>query len=588
MLIFTCICGVAHAQLQQVSYTTSLGAGGYESGGMVHIVVAGEAAASDIIGRNGATKLMAGFIPANFIDTETGLKRDSLALVALYDSMGGGEWSNASAWKAGDITTWEGVNIENLATDYPRVTGLSLTDQNLTGEVPQDILTMDALKDIDFSNNHIISLADLSSSTGYSSFDLSQNELTFASLEANADIPGINYQDQAPLTPPVDTLLSLGDSFDFEVNTDGTSNMYQWYRNNTAIPGAENSTYAIASINRDNQGEFYCEVTNDLVPNLTLRTDVFSVYVKAPVITGTVYDPQNNPLLNNGTATLFKVNSSGAYDTVSVQALDASGSFTYENLPWLDYILLATPDQGGASSLKPTYYTDNLLWEDATTLILDGSIAAFDIVANNTTTISGSGQAAVTGVFTGVGETGIANTPVMLWQASSNGQPDGILQGYELKAYTFTDSNGNFSFNNLTEGTYRIHMEYPGLPMDNNSAIDIAVSQYKQTTVSASIVDNMIFVNTETITGLDTKNVYPFKVYPNPMKDQLIIDWPQRQASDVEIVITDNLGKVAIRKQWDGQPISVEQLKGGIYYLHIVEKYTDDLTEPTVISLVKF
>ena len=53
---------------------------------------------------------------------------DSLALVDLYDSTNGNEWTNNTNWKNGTIDTWYGVTFED-----DRVTQLNLLNNNLTG-----------------------------------------------------------------------------------------------------------------------------------------------------------------------------------------------------------------------------------------------------------------------------------------------------------------------------------------------------------------------------------------------------------------------------------------------------------------------
>ncbi|MEN8194176.1 MAG: hypothetical protein ABFS12_15235, partial [Bacteroidota bacterium] len=39
------------------------------------------------------------------------LEQDSLALVALYDSTGGNNWTNNENWLTGPVSTWYGIKV---------------------------------------------------------------------------------------------------------------------------------------------------------------------------------------------------------------------------------------------------------------------------------------------------------------------------------------------------------------------------------------------------------------------------------------------------------------------------------------------
>jgi Leucine-rich repeat (LRR) protein len=73
-------------------------------------------------------------VPGNYFEA------DSLALVAIYNAMGGDNWS--SAWDLNnDVSSWNGVSVSN-----GRVTGLSLYNRNLTGSIPSEIGDLTALR----------------------------------------------------------------------------------------------------------------------------------------------------------------------------------------------------------------------------------------------------------------------------------------------------------------------------------------------------------------------------------------------------------------------------------------------------------
>ncbi|MFZ5517870.1 MAG: leucine-rich repeat domain-containing protein [Candidatus Zhuqueibacterota bacterium] len=59
------------------------------------------------------------------------LEQDSLALVALYDSTKGANWTNKTNWLSGSVDTWYGIVVSEN-----RVVAITLDQNNLTGHLP--------------------------------------------------------------------------------------------------------------------------------------------------------------------------------------------------------------------------------------------------------------------------------------------------------------------------------------------------------------------------------------------------------------------------------------------------------------------
>ena len=72
-------------------------------------------------------------------------EQDSLALVALYDSTDGANWTDNSNWLSGPVSTWFGVTV----TDN-RVSELILRQNNLVGTIPPEIGDLTELTMLDF------------------------------------------------------------------------------------------------------------------------------------------------------------------------------------------------------------------------------------------------------------------------------------------------------------------------------------------------------------------------------------------------------------------------------------------------------
>ena len=80
----------------------------------------------------------------------TGLERDSLALVSLYNSSNGPGWTNNTNWLSGPVSTWQGITVLN-----DRVNRIHLSENNLVGTLPVEIGNLDSLEELNLSKNAI-------------------------------------------------------------------------------------------------------------------------------------------------------------------------------------------------------------------------------------------------------------------------------------------------------------------------------------------------------------------------------------------------------------------------------------------------
>jgi len=74
---------------------------------------------------------------------------DSLALVALYESTGGPNWTERTGWLAAPVAEWAGVSVSPAG----RVTEVVLSANTLTGSLPAGLAGLDSLRVLDLSAN---------------------------------------------------------------------------------------------------------------------------------------------------------------------------------------------------------------------------------------------------------------------------------------------------------------------------------------------------------------------------------------------------------------------------------------------------
>ncbi len=76
---------------------------------------------------------------------------DSLALVQLYQATNGDNWTNNENWLQTNLDQWYGLNLN----DTGRIKSLHLPSNNLSGELPTDIMNLTALTSIVLRNNFL-------------------------------------------------------------------------------------------------------------------------------------------------------------------------------------------------------------------------------------------------------------------------------------------------------------------------------------------------------------------------------------------------------------------------------------------------
>jgi Leucine-rich repeat (LRR) protein len=110
------------------------------------------------------------------VTPRTALQQDSLALVDLYNSTGGQQWSVKTNWlSAVPLTSWYGITIRNN-----RVAEINLTSNNLRGSLPSSLSNLSQLTVLALGDNHISSQfpASLSTLVNLQELYLRSNQLT--------------------------------------------------------------------------------------------------------------------------------------------------------------------------------------------------------------------------------------------------------------------------------------------------------------------------------------------------------------------------------------------------------------------------
>lgn len=157
------------------------------------------------------------------------------------------------------------INLRKLRELY--------ANRNFITLLPSAMNNLVALTTLEFNTNQLSSLptTEILQLPNLAVFRIAENSLEFDDLlpYANRSFQTFDYAPQAPINEEQDILATVNQSISFTIQTQGTGNLYQWFKNGQPV-----STLQILTINRvriADAGTYTASITNPALPNLTLQ-----------------------------------------------------------------------------------------------------------------------------------------------------------------------------------------------------------------------------------------------------------------------------------------------------------------------------
>jgi hypothetical protein len=496
---------------------------------------------------------------------------DSLALRAFYYATGGDEtWKTKSGWITGPVESWQGLGFAGQA-----IVSLQLPDNGLINSVPDQLVDLGALTQINLSNNELMAIPDFSVNSKITSLDVHNNRLTFESLEPNVGVAGLNYAPQR-MGDQLDTLVEVHSDYTLEFIGGGDNTSYVWKRDGAVVDGATTTGFFIDDLNRSTMGAYVLEATNPLFPGYTLTSATQNVLAYASVAGSLSID---NAGADAGDVRILKV-TAGAYEPANTVQLQAGGAYNFEKIVLGDYVIVGFADTLTYEDALPTYYGNTIFWEEASEVAVDDHITGFDISSSKR-----PGPSTGPGLISGYLEENVAGRTKDI-EASKRVGGAGVTarrvedsgrgkeEVYTLVGYTFTNEDGNFALDGLPDGEYLLNIQYPGYPMDPNSDIrlNVADALRSEIMVGATVVNGKINVKRITVTNIYETKDYSIQLYPNPAVEYINVKFAQK-SDNRTIIITDIAGRSLFNSSANDleSKVDVSTVKPGIYLLQVQE-----------------
>ncbi len=267
---------------------------------------------------------------------------DSLALVALYNSTDGANWTDNTNWLTGPVSTWYRITVSGdrvtqvtlstnalsgtLPSELGNLTNLTslklyenqlsgtipselgnltnldhlyLFSNQLSGSIPSELGDLTDLTDLRLNGNQLSSsipfemgnltnltilflqsndftdIPDFSSISTLNYYEIDNNHIEFQPIEdylAGGSAATFTYNPQKLVDTEENQTANTGEEVTFTTDVSGSANLYQWYKDGSILSGKTDPNLTLSNITNDDAGVYTCQITSEIVTDLTLTT----------------------------------------------------------------------------------------------------------------------------------------------------------------------------------------------------------------------------------------------------------------------------------------------------------------------------
>lgn len=272
-----------------------------------------------------------------------------------------------------------------------------------------------------------------------------------------------------------------------------------------------------------------------------------------------------------------------AFDTVATATINAQGNYNFTTVAAGDYLIKIFPDTLVYSTLVPTYFGNQFLWDSASVITHGCAADTADIVMVEDTT-SGTGPGFISGlVMEGIGFGRTPGDPIPGIDVKLGRNPGG-----QFVTNTLTDATGAYMFSGIAENTnsptdssYTVFVDIPGLDRVSVYTFVVTGARNQFSNLDYYVDSTTIYAGNSTVGTSDSgREEDKFSVYPNPSKENVTIAYALTSETKVSIAVYNMLGvkmmSVLDKKQSTGKykytlDIKTGNLSSGIYFIMMMK-----------------
>ena len=318
-------------------------------------------------------------------------------------------------------------------------------------------------------------------------------------------------------------------------------------------PGPGTYNFEVSAVYVDSIGDVLCESDKDGPVEVSIVSDVF--IIGGNVIAGAYK-------LDEGEVNLYRFEGDEIEDQFT-KDIDELAYYLFPDMTEGYYMMHAKPGivSSFADSYVPTYHGGQIHWEEVTPAYINENSYTNDINLVEMAILS-SGDGFIGGnIYDQLtdNEIPLQGAQVMLLNIEN-----------ECIAVDYSNSNGEFSFNDLAFDTYKLLVEIAGVSM-NPIIITLSSSKPEKSDINLYVIDEQVVFGIDD--GLPYWIDYISEIYPNPTKYRSIVNVHLNKPSDLKLRIFNISGQLIQEELYDldkGQTkinINLQKQSSGVFYV---------------------
>ena len=171
-------------------------------------------------------------------------------------------------------------------SNNPNLRSLTVRENNLSGTIPNALANLISLRTLWVSSNELSgTIPNFTTAPMLNSFLINGNNFQFGDFEDEhptyAAYPLYDNNPQVRVDAIQVLNQNIGDNLTFTTTVSGLQNHYEWFKDGIPLGAPDNPTLTLNNIQLIDAGIYHCEVTSDIVTDLTIERNTITLNIAA-------------------------------------------------------------------------------------------------------------------------------------------------------------------------------------------------------------------------------------------------------------------------------------------------------------------